>query len=132
MKLSLRKTLGITVASAVVLLGSAIPAQAANAEWQAQKEAFRTSVTQYKAAKTERRTQLRAIQDTFKAAIAAAKAGPEESRKAAVDAARAARQSAVAALGAAPVKPVRPAKPERPAGGATAPAPSVGGVVTNP
>ena len=121
MKLSLKKTLGLAVASAVVLLGSAVPAQAANAEWQAQKDAYRTSVTQFKAAKESRRAQLTAIRDTFRTAIAAAKAGPEESRKAAIDAARAARAAAVAALGAAPVKPIRPVRPAAPA-----PAPAAG------
>lgn len=120
---SFKKALGLAVASSVVLLGSAVPAQAANAEWQAQKDAYRTAVSQYKAAKLERRTQAVAIRDAAKQAIATAKAGPEEGRKAAVDAAKAARAAAVAALGAAPVKPVRPAKPVP----APAPTPAPGG-----
>ena len=121
MKPNLKKALGLAVASAVVLLGSAVPAQAATAEWQVQKDAYRIAVTQYKAAKESRRAQLTAIRNTFRAAVAAAKTGPKESRKAAVEAARTARTAAVAALGAGPVKPIRPARPAAPA-----PAPAAG------
>lgn len=125
MNLSLNKTLGLALATAVVTMGVAVPSHAANTDWQAQKDAYRVAVSQYRAAKTERHAQVTAIRATFRAAIAAAKAGPAESRKAAIQAARTARAAALSAVAVAPVKPVRPTKP-------AAAAPNVGGAALNP
>lgn len=111
MKSMSKHQLGIAAAVTVVLLGAAVPAQAANPDWQAQKDAYRTAVTEYKAAKSDQHSKLAAIRDSFKQAVEAAKAGAPDARKSAISAAKSARDAAVAALGAAPTKPLRPEKP---------------------
>ena len=96
-QMNLRKTAGIVAVVALMAFGATAPSQAADANRQAQKEAFQTAVTQYKAAMTDykvamtqykaamesRKAKLEPIRAAFRAAVEAAKAGAAESRNAA-------------------------------------------------
>lgn len=105
----LMKKAGIAAAAALLLSVFGAPAHAADANRQAERQVYRTAITEYRTAMLARRSQVVAIRTAFRSAVATAKAGPAEGRKAAVQAAKATRDAALAALGVRPVKPVRPA-----------------------
>lgn len=107
--MNLMKKSGIAVIAALLLSLFGPPAHAADANRQAERQAFRTAITEYRTAMLARRNQVVAIRTAFRSAVATAKAGPVEGRKAAVQAAKATRDAALAALGVRPVKPIRPA-----------------------
>ena len=72
--MNLMKKAGIAAAAALLLSVFGAPAHAADANRQAERQAFRTAITEYRATMLARRSQVVAIRTAFRSAVATAKA----------------------------------------------------------